>query len=57
MGPLLWAIPLYHNSLVFHSLDKFYLNYRITSINLHFFSPLMLFVIRWVDVKGMYHFE
>ena len=42
-GPLLWAIPLYRNSVVFHSLD------RITSIYLHMFPALVLYSIRWND--------
>ncbi|KAL0482087.1 hypothetical protein AKO1_013208 [Acrasis kona] len=40
-GPLLWAIVTWRNSLVFHSLDK------ITSIFIHSFPPIVLYVIRF----------
>eukprot|EP00871_Galdieria_phlegrea_P001300 jgi/Galph1/2170/GphlegSOOS_G858.1 len=40
-GPLAWAIVLWRNSLVFHSLDK------MTSIFIHVFPPLVTFCLRW----------
>jgi len=41
MGPLMSAIVVWHNSLVFHSLDK------LTSFFLHAFPPLTLHLYRW----------
>jgi hypothetical protein len=40
-GPLAWAIPLWRNSLVFHSLDK------VTSVFIHFLPQLFVFCYRW----------
>jgi len=40
-GPLLWAIPTWRNSFVFHCLDK------VTSIFIHGIPPLLMFCIRW----------
>lgn len=41
MGPLIFAIVVWHNSLVFHSCDK------LTSFFLHSFPPLTLHLYRW----------
>jgi hypothetical protein len=50
MGPLAWAIPLWRNSLVFHSLDK------VTSVYIHFFPSLLMFCWRWFPAEGAaYH--
>jgi len=40
-GPLAWAIVLWRNSLVFHSLDK------MTSLFIHSFPPLVTYCLRW----------
>ncbi|KAK1861039.1 hypothetical protein I4F81_003623 [Pyropia yezoensis] len=40
-GPLAWAVVLWRNSLVFHSLD------RLTSLAVHFLPPLVTFCLRW----------
>ncbi|XP_077992890.1 uncharacterized protein LOC144446918 [Glandiceps talaboti] len=40
-GPLLWAVALYRNSLVFHSLD------RMTSLFIHLLPSFVTFAIRW----------
>lgn len=40
-GPMAWTIPVYRNSLVFHSLDRF------TSCFIHLAPALVLYVIRW----------
>eukprot|EP00667_Euglena_gracilis_P009576 EG_transcript_9728 len=40
-GPLLWAIPTWRNSFVFHSLDK------VTSVFIHLFPALLTYVKRW----------
>jgi len=40
-GPLLWAIALFRNSLVFHALDK------LTSLFIHISPALTTFCIRW----------
>jgi hypothetical protein len=40
-GPLLWAIPTWRNSFVFHSLDK------VTSVFIHSFPALLTYVHRW----------
>ncbi|KAJ4456649.1 putative transmembrane protein [Paratrimastix pyriformis] len=40
-GPLIWAIPAWHNSLVFHDIDK------ITSLFVHAFPTLVTFCLRW----------
>jgi len=41
MGPLMTAIMVWKNSLVFHSMDK------LTSIFLHAFPPLIVHLFRW----------
>lgn len=41
-GPLAFAIVLWRNSLVFHSLDK------VTSLFIHMYPPLTLFTLRWL---------
>ncbi|CAF1251574.1 unnamed protein product [Rotaria sordida] len=41
-GPLAFAIVLWHNSLVFHSLDK------VTSVFIHAYPSLTLCTIRWL---------
>ncbi|CAF3056157.1 unnamed protein product [Rotaria socialis] len=41
-GPLSFAIVLWRNSLVFHSLDK------VTSLFIHMYPPLTLFTLRWL---------
>jgi len=41
MGPLMFAIIVWKNSLVFHSLDK------LTSFFLHAFPPLTVHLLRW----------
>ena len=43
-GPLLWAIPTWRNSFVFHSLDK------VTSVFLHSLGALLTYVKRWEEV-------
>ena len=43
MGPLLFGIPCYRNSLVFHSLD------RLTSLKIHLGPALAMFMARWYD--------
>ncbi|KAH9492467.1 glycerophosphocholine acyltransferase [Bulinus truncatus] len=40
-GPLIWALLVFRNSLVFHSLDK------VTSLYIHLLPTLLSFVIRW----------
>lgn len=40
-GPLVWAVPIYWNSLVLHSLDK------VTSTYIHILPPVLAFVVRW----------
>ncbi|ELP85628.1 hypothetical protein EIN_409170 [Entamoeba invadens IP1] len=40
-GPLLMAIPMWKNSLVFHDLD------RLTSVYIHLFPALVMYCIRW----------
>lgn len=47
-GPIIWAIPIFRNSLVLHSLD------RITSCVLHIAAPLACFVIRWMDYDNVF---
>lgn len=41
LGPLIWAIPVYRNSLVLHSVDK------VTSTYIHILPPILSFVVRW----------
>ena len=40
-GPLLWGIYMWHNSLVFHDLDK------MTSVAIHILPPLVTWCLRW----------
>ncbi|KAH7830368.1 putative membrane transporter [Monocercomonoides exilis] len=42
-GPLLSAIITWRNSLVFHSFDK------MISVCLHFFPPLVVYSLRWIN--------
>jgi hypothetical protein len=42
-GPLAWAIVLWRNSLVFHSIDK------VTSVYIHLFPILLSFCTRWFN--------
>uniref|UniRef100_A0A7S0T9D0 Glycerophosphocholine acyltransferase 1 n=1 Tax=Erythrolobus madagascarensis TaxID=708628 RepID=A0A7S0T9D0_9RHOD len=42
-GPLAWAVVLWKNSLVFHSVDK------MTSSFIHLLPPLVTFSMRWDD--------
>lgn len=40
-GPLAWSIPLFRNSLVFHSVD------RLTSLFIHIYPPIVMWTVRW----------
>jgi len=40
-GPLIWAIPTWRNSMVFHSIDK------VTSVFIHMGPPLVTYSLRW----------
>eukprot|EP00743_Colponemidia_sp_Colp-15_P002737 GILK01002964.1.p1 GENE.GILK01002964.1~~GILK01002964.1.p1 ORF type:complete len:363 (+),score=35.36 GILK01002964.1:152-1090(+) len=40
-GPIAWAVIIFNNSLVFHSLDK------VTSVFIHVTPPFVTFCIRW----------
>ncbi|GFR96354.1 hypothetical protein ElyMa_000966800 [Elysia marginata] len=40
-GPLIWALLIFRNSLVLHSIDK------VTSLYIHLMPCLLTFVIRW----------
>ncbi len=40
-GPLSWAVVLWSNSMVFHSIDK------MTSVFIHVSPPLLVWVMRW----------
>ncbi|KNC51283.1 uncharacterized protein AMSG_07288 [Thecamonas trahens ATCC 50062] len=40
-GPLLWAIPTWRCSMVFHSLDK------VTSVFIHAFPAMLTFTLHW----------
>ncbi|CAC5358543.1 unnamed protein product [Mytilus coruscus] len=40
-GPLIWAMFVYRNAVVFHSVDK------VTSSYIHYLPPLVSFVVRW----------
>jgi len=40
-GPVTFAIMAWRNSLVFHSLD------RLTTVAVHAFPPLMIYIMRW----------
>jgi len=50
MGPLMFAIIVWKNSLVFHSLDK------LTSFFLHAFPPITIHLLRWGLIPSPYHF-
>ncbi|XP_005108532.1 glycerophosphocholine acyltransferase 1 [Aplysia californica] len=51
-GPLIWALFVFRNSLVFHSLDK------VTSLYIHVLPSLMSFVIRWYpEETGKYWYK
>jgi len=40
-GPLCWAVPMWKNSMVFHSLDK------VTSVFIHIGPSIVTYCIRW----------
>ena len=46
LGPICMAIVIWHNSLVFHSLDK------VTSFFLHAFPPVVMHLHRWKMIKN-----
>jgi len=46
MGPLMFAIVVWKNSLVFHSLDK------LTSFFLHAFPPITVHLLRWGHIPN-----
>ncbi|KAK0070112.1 glycerophosphocholine acyltransferase 1 [Biomphalaria pfeifferi] len=48
-GPLIWALLVFRNSLVFHSLDK------VTSLYIHLLPTLLSFVIRWYPEETSEH--
>ncbi|CAL1526750.1 unnamed protein product [Lymnaea stagnalis] len=48
-GPLIWALLVFRNSLVFHSLDK------VTSLYIHLLPCLLSFVIRWYPDETSEH--
>jgi len=48
-GPLIWAVPLFRNSLIFHSLEK------ITCLLIHFSGPLFVFSIKWLDKENRFN--
>lgn len=50
MGPLMCAIIVWKNSLVFHSLDK------LTSFFLHAFPPIVVHLLRWGMISSPYHY-
>ena len=50
MGPLMFAIMVWKNSLVFHSLDK------LTSFFLHAFPPITVHLLRWGLIPSPYHY-
>ena len=50
MGPLMFAIIVWKNSLVFHSLDK------LTSFFLHAFPPITLHLLRWGLIPSPYYY-
>ena len=50
MGPLMFAIIVWKNSLVFHSLDK------LTSFFLHAFPPITVHLLRWGLIPSPYHY-
>eukprot|EP00752_Nemacystus_decipiens_P006459 g5817.t1 len=47
MGSLLWAVPLWRNSLVFHDVDK------MTSCFVHLFPSWLSLTLRWYPVDPM----
>ena len=47
MGPLLWSILAFRNSLVYHSLDK------VTSLFLHLFPACVCVANRWHPLPAM----
>jgi len=49
LGPLSWAIPLWRNSLVFHSLDK------ITSLFIHLTPTLVVWALKWYPSSDSYY--
>jgi len=40
-GPLGWAVPIWRNSMVFHSIDK------VTSVLIHIGPPIVTYAVRW----------
>lgn len=50
-GPLCWAIPMWRNSLVFHSVDK------MTSLWLHVSPALSIWGLRWNYSRGFPDFN
>jgi len=50
MGPLMFAIIVWKNSLVFHSLDK------LTSFFLHAFPPITIHLLRWGLIPSPYYY-
>lgn len=47
MGSLLWAVPLWRNSLVFHDVDK------MTSCFIHLFPSWLALTLRWCPLDPM----
>tara|TARA_B110000977_G_scaffold178125_1_gene235357 strand:- start:22213 stop:23682 length:1470 start_codon:yes stop_codon:yes gene_type:complete len=47
-GPILWAIPLWRNSLVFHSHDK------VQSVYIHCVPALLTWCARWYGQSGLW---
>jgi len=50
MGPLMFAIIVWKNSLVFHSLDK------LTSFFLHAFPPITIHLLRWGLIPSPFYY-
>jgi len=48
-GPLIWAVPLFRNSLIFHSLEK------STCLVIHLSGPLFVFSIKWLDKENRFN--
>eukprot|EP01117_Protostelium_nocturnum_P018314 TRINITY_DN7636_c0_g1_i1.p1 TRINITY_DN7636_c0_g1~~TRINITY_DN7636_c0_g1_i1.p1 ORF type:complete len:389 (-),score=103.94 TRINITY_DN7636_c0_g1_i1:53-1183(-) len=48
-GPLTWAVGVWRNSMVFHSLDK------ITSLFIHVSPSLAVWAMRWKDPSGIWN--
>lgn len=44
-GPILWAVVVWRNSLVFHSLDK------MTTVFIHVMPALVTYTIRWQSIQ------